>query len=555
MPLKFLEKTKGFALDLRPPQMDDVALRFAKKWFGEGVCERVCQKMHRACPSAAAILADVEDYNIVYPKRVTDDVYLGVLESVRRDFIPDEPLIPWTIGRCRKQGIPKDKSPGLPWKERGYRTKRDVLEDPSACAEIHKYWSLVGKGHHLGAPDTQVYFRSQICGVDSNKIRATWGYPMTYTIEEGRFVYPYLEWIRHTKKDVPVAYGVEMATGGMLYIDQAYQENRMADPNLRTALLDWSKFDKRVPAWLIRDAFEIMLQCFQLNKVLCNDDHKWDVDPEKTKRRWKKIVNYFINTPFILPSGERYRKEGGVPSGSTFTNIIDTIVNAIVVRYCTYHVLGVFPRFDIYMGDDSCVFVSRGIDLDAFSAVAESKFGFILNTRKSYVTGERTNITFLGYHNYYGKPMRDGDFLLASFIYPERYHGRPDPHFTAMRAVGQMWSSLNGVLAVKWLDLIEDMETEFGFDREWFAEHVAQNPGALKYLRLTGFDPSLLHVPRRKGWIVIDVEPPPVPRRTPVIRRYDASQLYTEYFKNYKNEDAVWASFKDQRIRPLHPEI
>nr|UNZ11820.1 hypothetical protein [Tar Brook virus] len=525
---------------MRQPQVDSVALRFAQKWFGEGVCERVCSKMHRASPSADCIRSDIEDYDISYPKRVTNDVYLSVLESVRKDFVPKEPLIPWTIGRCRKQGIPKDKSPGLPWKDRGYKTKRDVLEDPEACGEIHKYWSLVGRGYHVSSPDTLVYFRSQLCSVDTNKIRATWGYPMAYTIEEGRFVYPYLEWIRHTKQDVPVAYGVEMATGGMTYIDLAYQQSKEADPTVVAALLDWSKFDKRVPAWLIRDAFGIMLQCFQLNKVYCNDGKEWDVDPAKTKRRWNKIVNYFINTPFLLPSGERFRKEGGVPSGSTFTNIIDTIINAIVVRYCVYHVNGQLPVFDIYMGDDSCVYVSRGINLNAVAAVAADEFGFQLNERKSYVTGVRTNITFLGYHNHYGKPIRDGDFLLASFIYPERYHGTPDPAFTAMRAVGQMWSTLNGVLATRWLDLIEDMEVSLAFDPDWFANHVAEHPGALKYLRLTGFDPTQLHVPRRNGWIVTEVEPPPTPRRVPSYRKYVMPELYANYFANYKSEEEIW---------------
>ncbi|AXQ04877.1 RNA-dependent RNA polymerase [Partitivirus-like Culex mosquito virus] len=511
--------------------------------------------MHRACPSVECIRADVDDYNRQYVQRVQNDTYLAVLESVRKDFVPEKPLVPWTLGRCQKQGIPKDKSPGLPWRERGYKTKREVLEDPAACNEIHKYWSLVGKGYRTSSPDTMVYFRSQICGVEANKIRATWGYPMAYTLEEGRFVYPYLEWIRHTKKDVPVAYGVEMATGGMAYIDNAYQDCKLADPTVKTALLDWRKFDKCVPAWLIRDAFEIMLQCFTLNKVLCNDDHEWKVDPAKTRLRWKKVVNYFINTPFILPSGERYQKEGGVPSGSTWTNIIDTIINAIVVRYCMFHVTGSMPMFDVYMGDDSCVFISRGIDLTEFSKIAHAEFGFILNEKKSYVTGERTNITFLGYHNYYGKPVRDGDFLLASFIYPERFHGTPDPAFTAMRAVGQMWSSLNGVLACKWLDLIEDMQTHFGFDVNWFADHVKQHPGALKYLRLTGFDPTLLHVPQRKGWIVTEVEPPPVPRRAPSRRRYDMLVLYQSYFEHYLTEDQVWSSFRDERVKALPVDL
>ena len=67
---------------------------------------------------------------------------------------------------------------------------------------------------------------------------------MEVTLEEGRFVYPYLTWLRHTKRYVPVAYGVKMATGGMKYIDDAATG---FGKNVHYAMLDWRKFDKRTP--------------------------------------------------------------------------------------------------------------------------------------------------------------------------------------------------------------------------------------------------------------------------------------------------------------------
>lgn len=327
----------------------------------------------RGIVTVEAIQQDIYEYDVVHKPRVNDPVYYAVLEQVRKQFTPSEKLIPWTLGHVEKQGVPKDKSPGLPWKERGYNTKRDVLQDDTAVAEIHKIWSLVGKGYRVVHPDTMVYFRAQICDINKNKIRATWGYPLTLILEEGRMVYPYLHWIRHSDVDVPVAYGIEMATGGMGYIDEAIQT---APPGSKYLMFDWRKFDKNIPPWLLRDAFDIIIQSFDFRYVKSSDGRIWPVDPKESKRRMKSVINYFINTPFVLPSGERYRKCGGVPFGSGFTNIIDTIVNAIVTRYCLYHITGQYTIHDTYMGDDSFIIHPVGVDLDAFSTFANENFGF-----------------------------------------------------------------------------------------------------------------------------------------------------------------------------------
>nr|UUG74133.1 MAG: RNA-dependent RNA polymerase [XiangYun partiti-picobirna-like virus 9] len=546
MVLKRLSKEKGFPVDLRPAVRDEIAYHFAVKWFGQGQMDRIAEKYKRASVSLEELTKDVKEYDVVYVPRVKDPVYTAVLESVRRDFVPKKHLIPWTLGKVEKDGIPKDKSPGLPWKERGYRTKAEVLADPVAMGEIHGKWAMIGKGYHTSLPDSLCYFRAQICSPDTNKVRATWGYPLELTLEEGRFVYPYLEWIRHAKHDVPVGYGVEMATGGMGFIDLAFQE---CGPNTKVAMLDWRRFDKHVPAWLVRDAFSVMAQAFDFSRVECSDAKVWLVDPLKSERRWKKCVNYFIETPIRLPTGERFVKSGGVPSGSTFTNIIDTIINAIVTRYVIYHVTGAGPKYDVYMGDDSVIMLDGGLDLEKFASVSLEVFGFHLNTRKSYITGRRTNISFLGYFNYQGKPVRDGDFLLASFIYPERFHGVSDPMFTTMRAVGQMWSTLNGVSANRWLDMIEDMETSFGFDKDWFDTFMKEHPASLKWLRLTGLEPTKLHIPRKAGNPFLSVIDSLVqPRRYPIPRTFNVEKLYQDYYNNFLDDATVWEQFVDARV-------
>lgn len=174
-----------------------------------------------------------------------DDTYRAILESVRADFSAEGVLIPTTLGMIETGSMPKEKSPGLPWTSLGYRTKREAIEDNVSRNLIHGVWGKVGNGVPLRLPDAQVFMRAQICSRDEDKIRAVWGYPLEVFLEEARFVYPYLDWIRHIKRDIPVAYGIEMACGGMGYINVAFER---LGPHARCAMMDWRRFDKRIPA-------------------------------------------------------------------------------------------------------------------------------------------------------------------------------------------------------------------------------------------------------------------------------------------------------------------
>jgi hypothetical protein len=55
-----------------------------------------------------------------------------VLQSVREEFISKK-VIPLTLGGVLEYpDFHKDKSPGLPWTQQGYRTKGEVLAEPDA---------------------------------------------------------------------------------------------------------------------------------------------------------------------------------------------------------------------------------------------------------------------------------------------------------------------------------------------------------------------------------------------------------------------------------------
>lgn len=483
--MKELTKGSGYQMDFRAPRWDAYAVDICNRFFGYNQVSKILDNYKRARLTLADLYEDVFEYDIKYNVRLVDDpVYIAAFQSVREQFLPQVKIIPLTTGAVTTlPEVPKDKSPGLPWTQLGYRQKRDVYLDSKAMNTMRSEWHRIGEGRHHTLPDVQVFARSQISTKDKNKVRATWGYPTTVFLEEARFVYPYLDFLKSRVDDYPLGYGVEMINGGMGYIDAMYSR---CLGQKRACMLDWKRFDKRVPSWLIRDAFRILREAFSDHQVLDAEGNVWDVNPVLTQRRWARMVNYFINTPFMMPDGRRFRKNGGVPSGSGWTNIIDSIVNAIVTRYCFFHTTGQFPSYDIYLGDDSVCMIEGDLDIEAFSSVASDVFGFELNQTKAYTTIERTNIQFLGYYNDYGTPFRSHDFLIASFCFPEKQDERT-PTFTATRCLGQLWSTMNQASAARWFDMLKAIVNENELRANWLEEYLERCPSRLKFLQLYGF--------------------------------------------------------------------
>lgn len=158
--------------------------------------------------------------------------------------------------------FPGAKSPGLPYKLHGYKTKREVLDD-GHLHHINKMWQDIGRGKHRYLADVCLFARAQIGKVDTHRIRATWGYPLAVYLEEGRFFYPLQDQIKSRDHDLPIAYGFETAHGGMAQINEMLDRNR----GKIYACTDWKSFDKTIPPWLIRDVFSLIGECFDMTKV------------------------------------------------------------------------------------------------------------------------------------------------------------------------------------------------------------------------------------------------------------------------------------------------
>lgn len=485
-----LPAREGFPFNYERAQPDRNALFTLNQYFGAGPVSAVRTKWHRARLTFSDLLDDLMEYNVARPHRQHQPSYYMALESVRQDlFLGESTIIPLTTGAVAKHpDVPHAKSPGLPYKLEGFHTKGEALADPNVLKRIRQTWYDVEANKPVELPDVCCFARAQITGRDKNKVRATWGYPLDVYMAEAQWFYPYLEKLKELNNPI-IAYGLEMANGGMSFVNKMSE----AYPTASIFMGDWSKFDKTIPPWLIRDAFRIIEESIDKTKVKDVEGKIWKVRPWRSHRRWRKMVNYFIDTPIRMSDGRRFIKHGGVPSGSCWTNIIDSIVNAIVVRYLIYETTGSLPLADCYMGDDSIAITAHPFVLEDFATMAKREFGMILNVEKSAQTKDRMRVHFLGYYNKSGTPYKPIDSIIASTVYPERtVRTKVD---TISRMVGQAYSTFDPESTKKFLQCANHLMKEENLTRDMIEQHIHEHPTQFKFLMTIGVDPRTISFP------------------------------------------------------------
>uniref|UniRef100_A0AAU7L0S1 RNA-dependent RNA polymerase n=1 Tax=Zeugodacus cucurbitae partiti-like virus 2 TaxID=3159476 RepID=A0AAU7L0S1_9VIRU len=521
---KQLTPGPGFAFNYQPSRLDRNALFAINRVFDKEKVSEVRTKYHRARLNIVDLRNDLKEYAAVKSPRSHTDSYYMVLESVERDLFPDKDfkITPWTHGSVIEfEDLPRNKSPGIPLKQMGYNTKGDALQDPEICKNIRKQWYAIESGRSIDLPDVACYARAQICSREKNKVRATWGFPLTVFLTEAQYFYPFIEYVKQSQSRL-LAYGIEMGNGGMQYLNEMTKS--YTHPNI--IIGDWSKFDKTVPAWLIRDAFKILEKHINWSEVQTRKTaERWPVKEFNSKARWKRLVKYFIDTPIQLSNGERWIKHGGVPSGSCFTNLIDSIVNAIVMRYLIYQQTGQLPLSDCFLGDDSVCLTEKPINLDSLSELAFTEFSMKFNPDKSYQTGNTENMHFLGYYNLFGQPYKPIDTVIASSLYPER--PVQDKFETITRFIGQAYSCFEPEDAKKFFLCARILADECNQLEDSEIENFIQtHPHQFKYLHTLGVKVEQgVKFPRFQQWDFVSITLPRACKKKFVRRYHDIHEL------------------------------
>lgn len=321
-----------------------------------------------------------------YEKEFWDQAYALTLKafvgdqsySVRPDFSKD----------FIYSSVKDDKSSGAP----EFRTKGEVLDKDYA-----RMWRILeGK-----SPDPCVAYHRVQHGSDGPKQRLVWGYPQSMTMLEAGFARPL---IRHYLDD----FNSPMVIGKLRFKVSA----RMT-PILNTHFkygFDYSGFDSTINERLIRMAFSI------LRKVLNFED-----EPDVLDRMWRKVMKYFIHTPIIMPDQYVYIKHHGVPSGSYFTQMVDSIVNYFAIQYAHIKLTGLALDIDkiLVLGDDS-LFASP-YDLSVFDiSKTLSELGLVVNKDKTHKSYGSEDIEFLGHTWKHGLVDRDPIEIAKRMSFPEK---------------------------------------------------------------------------------------------------------------------------------------
>lgn len=244
-------------------------------------------------------------------------------------------------------------------------------------------------GSDLNLTPYKAFARTQLALRTDPKIRHVWGAPFHTILIEGTVAQPIIE--KLSRSDTPIFVGKDMfkTLPSTLF--------RMMNENQYVYCLDLKSFDSSVNSWFIESFFDFLSTTVTF--------------PNTFSSYSLSYIRYeLLNTPIVMPNGKLYICTTGVPSGSYFTQLIDSYANLVILRASQLQVYSeTLPTY--VLGDDSMFVHQDPTRLDDF-AVALATYGFTLNSKKSIVSKDPSEIVFLG-HNFYGSRLTRDDFTLA----------------------------------------------------------------------------------------------------------------------------------------------
>lgn len=242
----------------------------------------------------------------------------------------------------------------------------------------------------------------------NNKTRLVWGYPYSMTVIEGLIAKPLND--RFKNGCTPMAFA--MTTGSL------GTKLRVASYHKEWAYsLDMSSFDATISSELIHIAFKILLTWFDPTEVE-------PVSGLTVREIFRLIERYFVYTPIVMPDGNIYHgKDHGVPSGSYFTQMVDSIVNVIIGGTISKRFgLDVSKKEIFVLGDDLLMWSNRKMDLDVIAEFASYQFGVKLHgSEKSKIYHYDEEIHYLGRDWEDGLPTLDEDEVIKRMVFPEKF--------------------------------------------------------------------------------------------------------------------------------------
>lgn len=245
------------------------------------------------------------------------------------------------------------------------------------------------------------------------KTRLVWMYPLEMTIIEAVVARPLINYFK----------GIQHVMSFGDYSHEVGQRLRRSCTSTKYFYsIDYSQFDSSVGRIFIQYAFNAFRTWFNLDGKVYEDVTVGDV--------FDRIESYFTTTPIVMPNkDEKFPnivtgKRGGVPSGSYFTQLVDSFTNVALA-------FAISSRFGLSLNDsnldvlgDDCLFfcnnTAGSLLLEEISSFV-STFGFKVNTAKCSCGLTTEEVDYLGRHWRNGFPMRTSREMYRSALYPEKW--------------------------------------------------------------------------------------------------------------------------------------
>lgn len=264
------------------------------------------------------------------------------------------------------------------------------LEDQIAKIKLFRYH-----------PDL-AWTRTQLGTVEDPKIRNVWGKSFDNIILEGITAAPLIDAYRMSNTPMPVGINYYKRLPGIInnsLYDGITHKNGVG--------IDLKSFDSSVMPWLIEECFDILEE-----NIIFAD--------EMARHSFEYTKHHFIHTPVVMPDGRLWLKHVGVPSGSYYTQLVDSIANYIATTYAQLKLYG--QSFTTHVLGDDSVF---GIPIE-FGDVNINDFiphynrlGFTVHPDKSVTTTRPDELTFLGHCCRGAKVDRETAGMMRLALFPE----------------------------------------------------------------------------------------------------------------------------------------